>query len=37
VEGVTDWMVMEGRESERGIVGNIIQHTDFIDGQRSVE
>jgi hypothetical protein len=34
---ITDCMVMESREIKRGIAGNIIQHTDFIYGQRSVE
>jgi hypothetical protein len=34
---ITDWLVMVGRESERGIASNIIQDTDFIDGQQTVE
>jgi hypothetical protein len=35
--GITDRMVMEGRERKRGIASNIIHHTQFIDGQWSVE
>jgi hypothetical protein len=32
-KGITERMVMVGGKSERGIAGNIIQDTDFIDGQ----
>jgi hypothetical protein len=32
-KGTTDRMVMEGTESKRGVAGNIIHHTEFIDGQ----
>jgi hypothetical protein len=35
--GISGRMVVEGREIERGIAGNIIHYTDFMDGQQSVE
>jgi hypothetical protein len=36
-KGIGDWMVMEGREREMGIAGNVMHRTQFIAGQRSVE
>jgi hypothetical protein len=36
-KGIADWMVMEGREREVGIAGNIMHRTHFIAGLGSVE
>jgi len=36
-KGITDRKVMEGRRKQEGFASNIIHHTNFIEGQRSVE